>query len=257
MLTPIVLNIFSDCVLFHHVFQVKSTQIYFDTYFPCISNCWAGPRGLQKNVYFNWGSTCRKVWEQLLHHVKAGFTFTVAIVQPMSPGLKVSSLKLYTAARKVHQTVSVSIWLSHFQTFAPRFLIAVHYSISSAILVLSSALWCSVAFRLRQLSLLHPLANVCCLGHGRQWWNLETNFCESRSRIEGLTTVLTAAGLGIKLNVSSLWIYQRYGLVTLPLFNLFVLCINCIAWKMKGKDKTGRKNSKIDIRAVRKWWCHF
>jgi len=30
-----------DFVLFYHAFQVKSTQIYFDTYFPCISNCLA------------------------------------------------------------------------------------------------------------------------------------------------------------------------------------------------------------------------
>jgi len=37
-------------------FKVKSTQIYFDTYFPCIRNYWARPRGLQKIVYFNWGS---------------------------------------------------------------------------------------------------------------------------------------------------------------------------------------------------------
>jgi len=29
----------SNYVLFHHAFQVKSTQIYFDTYYPCISNC--------------------------------------------------------------------------------------------------------------------------------------------------------------------------------------------------------------------------
>jgi len=64
-LTSIVLSIFSDCVLFYHAFQVKSTQIYFDTYFPCISNCCARPQGLQKIVYFNWGSTCRKVWEPL------------------------------------------------------------------------------------------------------------------------------------------------------------------------------------------------
>jgi len=48
MLTSVVLSIFSDCVLFYHAFQVKSTQIYFDTYYPCISNCWARPRGLQK-----------------------------------------------------------------------------------------------------------------------------------------------------------------------------------------------------------------
>jgi len=32
---------------------------------PCSSNCWAGPRGLQKIVYFDWGSTYRKVWEPL------------------------------------------------------------------------------------------------------------------------------------------------------------------------------------------------
>jgi len=37
---PTVITIFSDCVLFYHAFQVKSTQIYFDTYFPCFSNCW-------------------------------------------------------------------------------------------------------------------------------------------------------------------------------------------------------------------------
>jgi len=48
MLTSIVLSIFSDCALLYHAFQVKSTQIYFDTYFPCISNGWAWPRGLQK-----------------------------------------------------------------------------------------------------------------------------------------------------------------------------------------------------------------
>jgi len=29
------------------------------------SNCWARSRGLQKIVYLNWGSTCRKVWEPL------------------------------------------------------------------------------------------------------------------------------------------------------------------------------------------------
>jgi len=32
---------------------------------PCIENCWDRPRGLQKIVYFNWGSTCRTVWEPL------------------------------------------------------------------------------------------------------------------------------------------------------------------------------------------------
>jgi len=26
--------------------------IYFDTYFPCLSNCWDRPRGLQKIVYW-------------------------------------------------------------------------------------------------------------------------------------------------------------------------------------------------------------
>jgi len=65
LLKSIILSIFSDCVLFDHAFKVKSTQIYFDTYFPCISNCWARPRGQQKFIYFNWGSTCRKVWEPL------------------------------------------------------------------------------------------------------------------------------------------------------------------------------------------------
>jgi len=66
MLTSIVLSIFSDCVLFYQAFQVKITQIDFDTYFPCISNCWVRPRSLQKVVYFNWGSMCRNVWEPLL-----------------------------------------------------------------------------------------------------------------------------------------------------------------------------------------------
>jgi len=28
-------------------------------------NCWARPWGLQKIVYFNWGSTCRKVRKSL------------------------------------------------------------------------------------------------------------------------------------------------------------------------------------------------
>jgi len=63
MLASIVLSVFSVCALFYHALQVKSTQSYFDTYFPCISNCWDRPRGLQKIVYFKWGSTCRKVWE--------------------------------------------------------------------------------------------------------------------------------------------------------------------------------------------------
>ena len=43
-----VLSVFSDCASFYHAFNVKSTQINFDTYFPCISNCWDRPRGLQK-----------------------------------------------------------------------------------------------------------------------------------------------------------------------------------------------------------------
>jgi len=30
-----------------------------------ISNCWARSHGLQKIAYFNWGSTCRNVWEPL------------------------------------------------------------------------------------------------------------------------------------------------------------------------------------------------
>jgi len=62
MLTSIVLSIYSDCALFYDAFQVKSTQIYFDTYFyfACISNCWARPRGLQKIVYFSWGSSEEK-----------------------------------------------------------------------------------------------------------------------------------------------------------------------------------------------------
>jgi len=62
----VVRSIFSDCVLFYHAFQVKSTQIHFDTYYPCISYCWARLRDLQKIVYPNWGSTCRKVWEPLV-----------------------------------------------------------------------------------------------------------------------------------------------------------------------------------------------
>jgi len=62
----IVLSKFWDCVLFYHAFQVKSTDIYFDTYFPCISNIWTRPWGLQKILYFNWGWTCRKVWEHLV-----------------------------------------------------------------------------------------------------------------------------------------------------------------------------------------------
>jgi len=33
--------------------------------FPCISKYWARARGLQKTVYFNWGSTWGKVWETL------------------------------------------------------------------------------------------------------------------------------------------------------------------------------------------------
>jgi len=32
-----------------------------------ISNCWARPRDLQKTVYFNWESACRKVWEPLVY----------------------------------------------------------------------------------------------------------------------------------------------------------------------------------------------
>jgi len=43
----------TDYVLFYHTFQVKTTHIYFDAYFPCISNCWAKSWGLQKIVYFN------------------------------------------------------------------------------------------------------------------------------------------------------------------------------------------------------------
>jgi len=59
------LSIFSDCVLFYHAYQVISTQICFDAYFPCVGNCWASPRGPQKIVHIDWGSTCRKVWEPL------------------------------------------------------------------------------------------------------------------------------------------------------------------------------------------------
>jgi len=63
----VVLSIFLDCVIFYHAFQVKSTQIHFDTHYPCISNCWVRPQGLKKIVYPNWGSTCRKVWEPLFY----------------------------------------------------------------------------------------------------------------------------------------------------------------------------------------------
>jgi len=45
----------------------------------------------------------------ILYHVKAGFTCTVVILQPMWPGLKVSSLKLYTAARNMHPTVRAGV----------------------------------------------------------------------------------------------------------------------------------------------------
>jgi len=57
-------HIFGLCIILSCI-SIKSTQTFFDTYFPCISNCWARPRDLQKIVYFNWGSTCRQVWEPL------------------------------------------------------------------------------------------------------------------------------------------------------------------------------------------------
>ena len=57
-------HIFGLCIIL--AYQVKSTQISFDTYYPCISNCWVRPRDLQKIVYFNWWSTCRKLWEPLV-----------------------------------------------------------------------------------------------------------------------------------------------------------------------------------------------
>jgi len=58
-------HIFGMCIILSCI-QVKITQISFDTYFPRIINSWAGLRGLQKSVYFNWGSTCRKIWEPLV-----------------------------------------------------------------------------------------------------------------------------------------------------------------------------------------------
>jgi len=60
MFTSTFLRVFLDCVSFYDAFQVKSTQIYFDAYFPCVSNCWVRLQGLNKIVYFNWGETCRK-----------------------------------------------------------------------------------------------------------------------------------------------------------------------------------------------------
>jgi len=42
---------------------------------PCISNCWARPLGLQKLVYFNWGSTCRKVLEPLIYSIVQKFLY--------------------------------------------------------------------------------------------------------------------------------------------------------------------------------------
>jgi len=69
--SSIVMTLWKLFCLFRHkqycsaCVAVESTQIYFDTYFPCISNCWVRPRGLQKIVYFTWGSACRKVWEPL------------------------------------------------------------------------------------------------------------------------------------------------------------------------------------------------
>jgi len=47
------------------VVQQLSTYAVGRRTIPCISNCWARARGLQQIVYFNWGSTCRKVWETL------------------------------------------------------------------------------------------------------------------------------------------------------------------------------------------------
>jgi len=61
MFTSIVLSVFLVCVSFYDAFQVKSTQIYFDAYLPCVSNCWARLRGLQIIVYFNWGKHAEKV----------------------------------------------------------------------------------------------------------------------------------------------------------------------------------------------------
>jgi len=40
-----------DCVLFHQVFQIKSTQIYFDTYFPCISNYVGQGHGVYRKLH--------------------------------------------------------------------------------------------------------------------------------------------------------------------------------------------------------------
>ena len=37
------------CIILSRITSKKSpTQIYFDTYFPCINNCWARPQGLRK-----------------------------------------------------------------------------------------------------------------------------------------------------------------------------------------------------------------
>jgi len=45
-------HIFGLCIILSCI-SSKGTQTYFDTYFPCISTCWARTRGLQKIVSFN------------------------------------------------------------------------------------------------------------------------------------------------------------------------------------------------------------
>jgi len=55
----------------------------------CRSNCWVRPRGLQKIVYFNWGSTCRKFWEPLSY----------IIITSVQKTLESTTAKLYVAKR--------------------------------------------------------------------------------------------------------------------------------------------------------------
>jgi len=57
-------NILELCIILSCISSKKYSKL-FDTYFSCIRSCWDRPRGLQNIVYFNWGSTCRNVWEPL------------------------------------------------------------------------------------------------------------------------------------------------------------------------------------------------
>jgi len=119
------------------------------------------PTGKER-LHWNWvhaSSIPVSFRKPILYNVKTGFTFTLVILQRMWPGLKVSSPKVYTPARNVHPTVSIS----HCQFQTLRFRTAVHYISSSAILVLCCALCSFVRFSLRQFSLLHTLPNVCCI----------------------------------------------------------------------------------------------